>query len=98
KEHFDTELREDRLDKVILPHRNAAGHEQKIMLEAIPDFVAKIVEIVAADTEDDRLCACFFDLSANGVGIAVSNLAGLRLLIDFNQLIAGRNNCDPRLL
>ena len=98
EQYFDAEFGKDGFDKVVLSHGYAAGHEQQIVLQPLTDFVSKVIKVVPPDAQDNRLGSSLTDLSTNRIGIAVSNLARLRLLIDLNQLISGRNNRSPRLL
>ena len=75
--HLDAEFGEHRFDQVVLPHRNAAGDEQDVMLEPSLDLRPQVLELIT---------------------VAVPDLAGARILVDFDQFIAGRENRNARLL
>src|SRR5262245_7964291 len=89
---LNTELRKHGFDKVVLPHRDPARHQQDIVFQTLTDLGSQIIEAIPADTEDDWISTGFSDLCANSVRVAVSNLAGLRLFIHFNQFVASGND------
>ena len=98
EQNFDTELRENILDEIVLPHRDAARNQQNIVIRAPADLYSKIIKIVPADPEQHGLasgsnnlrceeysCCCCESAPADGV---FSNL---------HEFVTRREDRDTRL-
>src|SRR5689334_10364967 len=88
EQHFNAELGENILYKIVLAHRNAPGNQEDVVIETLPDLRAQIFEVVFRDTQLVRRGSGFAQLNVNGVAVAVPYLAWSRELLDIHQFIA----------
>src|SRR5205814_8140528 len=86
-----------RLDKIILPHGDPAGHDDQVGAERLLDQPSQFVFAVGSDPDHPGRGSGRLDQGGERRRAAVSDLMPEGALIQWNQFVAGRKNGNPRL-
>ena len=98
EEKFRAEGFEDRLDKVVLPHGDATGEDEDVVLEAELDFCAEVVDAIEGVAQRDRLASGETHLRGEGDAVAIANVKWTGRFDDGNNFVTGAKDGDAGLL
>ena len=91
---FGAKILQHRLDQIVLPHRDAAGHHQHVFPESALDLGAQKIRAIGGISEQHRFAAGDLGLRGERDAVAVANLEGTWFLVDQHDLVARGEDGD----
>ena len=96
EEELGAQFGEHLLHQVVLAHGNAAGEQQKIMLQTLLNQAAQSLDLIGSNIQHPGHAARLAHLSGKGIAVGVADLMRSRLLAQGNNFVAGGKDRNLR--